>query len=306
VNNNGWAPRRHVRDHLKAIHPAELSKLTDAQLEKNDLFVCRESKDELFVSLTTVNNPVRKNHNPTRSLNNLQLVEQFIIRDLEGSYDSEWQDGLVFLSDLNPQPPTFRQPPLTTKLRWRLKQSVTSTFLSVVKASNETLKPPEHPHHIDGELYDSWPILQLQILFEQLILFPINTPSDNPQSSKALNATIHERLRKFKQGKIRELYEESRQVRSKTPKQQAKSPVKVQRAAQVAADLDNFKSANARVTKHAPVALINESNIHVLHNLHPPSLERRCIKPRVSTHGADERGANLLPQPKTSSMYYRT
>jgi hypothetical protein len=50
--------------------------------------------------------------------------------------------------------------------------------------------------------------------------------SDNNKQSKAMNATIHERLRKFKQGKLCELYEESRQITSKTPKQQAASPVK--------------------------------------------------------------------------------
>lgn len=194
----------------------------DAQLEENDLFVCRECKDQLFVTITALNNHVRKHHNPTRTLNNLQLVEQFIFRDLEGSYNSEWQDGLSFLATLDLQPPTFRQP-LTTKLRWRLEQSVTSTFLSVVlvQASNEALKPPEHLSHINGECYDAWPILQLQMLFEQLVLFPVNTSTDNPKSPKALNSTIHERLQKFKQGKIRELYEESRLVKSKTPKQQA-------------------------------------------------------------------------------------
>jgi hypothetical protein len=34
-------------------------------------------------------------------------------------------------------------------------------------------------------------------------------------------------------------------------------------------DVDNLKSANARVTKHAPVALINQDNIHLLEKLHP-------------------------------------
>ncbi|KAL7504464.1 hypothetical protein ACHAXN_002357, partial [Cyclotella atomus] len=87
----------------------------------------------------------------------------------------------------------------------------------------------------------------------------------------------------------RDLYEESRQITSKTPKQQAEAPVKVQRSAQLAADLDNFKSANARVTKHAPVALINESNLHVLQNLHPPSLQRGCVKPRRNTRSGGTR-----------------
>jgi hypothetical protein len=74
----------------------------------------------------------------------LQLVKQFIFKDLAGSYDSDWNDGLAFLSELTPQPPTFRQP-LTTSIRWRLKQSVTETFLDEVEATNKSLKPPAHP-----------------------------------------------------------------------------------------------------------------------------------------------------------------
>ena len=62
--------------------------------------------------------------------------------------------------------------------------------------------------------------------------------------------------------KVDALVEESRSLDSKIEKL----------TAQAAADVDNFKSANARVTKHAPVALINQDNIHVLEKLHPPSL----------------------------------
>lgn len=115
-------------------------------------------------------------------------------------------------------------------------------------------------------------ILQLQILFEQLVLFPVN--ESQMKNDRGLNSTIHECLQKFKRGKIRELYEEAHQVTSKTPRQQVESPVQVQRSAQIAADLDNFKSANARITKHAPVALINNQNLHVIHTL----LQQGCVK----------------------------
>lgn len=108
------------------------------------------------------------------------------------------------------------------------------------------MKPPKHPTHIDGETYDPWPILQPQILFEQLVLFPIAKASENNTANKGFNATIHERLRKLKQGKIRELYKESRQVKSKTPKQKAIPPVNVQRAAQVAADLEPVKHSSEK------------------------------------------------------------
>jgi hypothetical protein len=89
--------------------------------------------------------------------------------------------------------------------------------------------------------------------------------------------------------KLRELYNESRSIVSKSPREQTNQPVDIQRAAQLAADLDNFKTANARVTKHAPVALINDSNIHVLQNLHPPSLLRGCIKATKSTRSGGTR-----------------
>jgi hypothetical protein len=55
------------------------------------------------------------------------------------------------------------------------------------------------------------------------------------------------------------------------------------------ADLDNFKSAKAQVTKHAPVALINQENLHVLQGLHPPSLQRGCIKARTTTRSGGTR-----------------
>ncbi|KAL7502262.1 hypothetical protein ACHAXN_000775, partial [Cyclotella atomus] len=119
----------------------------------------------------------------------------------------------------------------------------------------------------------------------------------------SINQVIHDLLRRFKQGKLRELYHESEAVVSKTPKQQHEHPVDIQRSAQLVADLDNFKSANARITKHAPVALINKSNIHVLENLHPPSLNRGCNKPRVSTRtGGTRQNIQITPKDIISTL----
>lgn len=115
---------------------------------------------------------------------------------------------------------------------------------------------------------------------------PIKEPDNNKKKNKSINQVIHSRLRRFKQGKLRELFEASEAVISKTPKQQHENQVDVQLSAQLAADLDNFKSANAGITKHAPVALINDSNIQVFQNIHPPSLNRGCNKPRISTRNS--------------------
>jgi hypothetical protein len=175
----------------------------------------------------------------------------------------------------------------------------------VVEISNEALKPTTHPAFRNRQAFDRWPVLQLQILFEQLVLFPVTGPERD--DDKGLNTIIHQRLiRKFKQGKIRELYDKAHQVVSKTPKQQVESPVQIQRSAQLAADLDNFKSANARITKHAPVALINESNLHVLRKLHPPSLQRGCTKADPSSSstrsGGTRRKFKITPKQVLKSL----
>lgn len=182
---------------MQESHKTELASLTDAELESNSLYVCRECDDKLYVSLTQLNNHVRNNHFESRTLNNLQLVEQALFSDLEGNYTSHWEDGLAFLSNLEQQPPPFRQP-LTTKIRWRLEQHVSETFLSVVELNNEALKPADHHPYRNRKEYDPWPLLQLQILFEQLVLAP--TPPSNNGNGKGLNSIIHDRLRRFKQG----------------------------------------------------------------------------------------------------------
>jgi hypothetical protein len=73
---------------LQESHAAEPASLTDAELESNSLFVCRECDDKLYVSLTALNNHVQNNHFKSRTLNNLQLVEQALFSDLEGNYTS--------------------------------------------------------------------------------------------------------------------------------------------------------------------------------------------------------------------------
>jgi hypothetical protein len=305
--SQGWHSSRFVQDHLQEAHKDKLATLTDAQLEKNELFVCRECDEKIFVSLTALNNHVRRNHCQSRSLTNLELVEQHIFKDLQGSYDSFWQDGLAFLKSLPLEPPPFRQC-LTSKIRFRLEQTVCNTFLSTIEVANESLKPLPHHNLINKADYDPWPFIQLPILFEQLVLIPIPKSSNHKHQHSSLNSTIHDRIRRFKQGKLCKLYEESRQIQSKTPREQANNPVEVQKAAQLAADLDNFKSANARVTKHAPVALINDTNIHVLRNLHPPSLCRGCVKPTKSTRsGGTKRKVTFTPKHilKTLSHLHR-
>jgi hypothetical protein len=110
------------------------------------------------------------------TLNNLRLVEQALFRDLEGNYTSHCRDGLLFLQQLQHEPPPFRQP-LTTKIH------ISETFLKVVELNNEALKPIQRHSSHQHNNFDTWPLLQLQILFEQLVLFPINPTTSNPKKA---------------------------------------------------------------------------------------------------------------------------
>ena len=88
---------------------------------------------------------------------------------------------------------------------------------------------------------------------------------------------MNRRLRLFRSGQIKQLYEESNCITSKTPGDYAANPVSKQRSAQIAADNDNFKSANARLTKDTPVEPIDDNNINILFGLHPKSYALRLV-----------------------------
>ena len=207
------------------------------------------------MSLSALNTHVRNNHTESRVLNNLQLVENFLFSTLGEGYTSDWTDGLAFLRTLDLEPPTFRQP-LTTKIKYRLEETICDTFALVIETCNEALKAPRNPKYVAKCDYDPWEILQLAFLFERLVLFPLQ-PSDQSNKSntrRTLNTVIHERLRKFKQGKIRELYEEAAKIKSKTPNEQSANPPSISKAAQAAADVttSNQLTPASRNTHQSP------------------------------------------------------
>jgi hypothetical protein len=241
------------------------------------------------VKESELNNHVKRMHIQSRNNTNLDIVHDSIYDPDCGT--SHWSDALAFLETLPLDPPPFRQT-LISKISHRLEQRVTETFCEVINATNEALKPAQYNKHKDSKAFDPYPVLLLQIHFERLVLFPIVQPeaatnSDHanigPKRSKtaeltSVSQTIHERLRLFKQGQIHELYQQSLQVISKTPKQYADSPPQTHKSAQLAANLNNYKSAIARLIQNLPVAKINESKLDILRRLHPKSLGLGCFK----------------------------
>ena len=73
-------------------------------------------------------------------------------------------------------------------------------------------------------------------------------------------------------GKLKNCFKRPGRTKSKSSRDQATHPPDVSRAAQIALDNNNYSTANARLTSNLPVALINELNIQICRDLHPPSL----------------------------------
>ena len=282
-----------MRDHLRSSHKHELGLLSDADLETQNIFLCRECDGDVFSRACDLTAHVKKKHYEYRNQTNLEIVHHCIYDEACG--DSHWNDALTFLSDISWDAPPYRST-MITKINHRLESNIIDTFHSVTHATTEACKPAKHHKHNSKQDFDADPVMALQILFERLVLFPLppsatttGTNKHNKARHASVNRTIHERLRLFKQGRIRELYNESNAVVSKSPSEMAAKPDKVQKTAQLAIDLDNVKSGNVRLTKSAPVAIIDEARLKALQDLHPPSLNRGVNKARRSSRFSHDR-----------------
>ena len=267
--------------------------MSDADLDAQKIYLCRECDGDVFSRECDLNAHVKKKHYEYRNQTNLEIVHHCIYDKACGQ--SHWQDALTFLNDFQWDAPPYRST-MISKINHRLEANIIDTFHTVTHASTEACK--EVKHHKDNSKtdYDADPIIALQVLFERLVLFPL-PPSESPNRTNkhngarhaSVNRTIHERLRLFKQGRIRELYQESNAVVSKSPRDMATNADKLQKNAQLAIDLDNVKSANLRLTKTAPVAIIDDARLKALQALHPPSLQRGVTKSRRSTRFSHNR-----------------
>ena len=282
--------------------------MTDADLESQQIYLCRECDGDVFSRQCDLNAHVKKHHYEYRNRTNLEIVTECIYDENCGP--SHWPDALNFLENFTWDAPPYRAT-MITKINHRLETNIVETFHNVTHASVEACKPVQHHKSLTKKDFNADHILALQVLFERLVLFPI--PTSNPSSHggnlsnkkhkqqiasvNSVNRTINERLRLFKQGRIRELYEEGNNVVSKSPQEMAHNPERLQKNAQHAIDLDNVKSANVRLTKDAPVAIIDDSRFRILQKLHPPSLKRGVQKLRRSSrYSHDQRRINFTPE----------
>ncbi|KAL7526297.1 hypothetical protein ACHAXR_004116, partial [Thalassiosira sp. AJA248-18] len=215
----------------------------------------------------------RRPKSKTRSKSNLSIVTEHLYTQKSTSESNQWDSGLNWLSTVyQPQPPPFRQS-LLLHLKHKLLDTVVDAYRDLITATVEASNPSTNPNDAHSPPYDSTPLWLLCILFEQLILAPRAPQSGPAQSAESTTQCIYRRLRWLRAGRIADLYSESRKVVSKPPSSLQSSAEQneafIEKSAQLAADNDNFGTANDRLTKATPVAIINDANIHALHALHP-------------------------------------
>ena len=191
-----------------------------------------------------------------RSNNNLQLVTS-IYRHAE---PRAWQSTLQWLETLEPSIPPHRTS-LWRKLDYEAKKPY---FAALHHVHDLILKstPSYNNNAAPSWQASSLPFWKLLLIFDILILHP-----KDAQSRNSPNDVVKHRLRLFRAGGIQELCEKA-QARTPTPAQ-AKTQTRAE-AAQMAADVDNYHTAYARLTSSMPVASITPDVKQLCQKLYPP------------------------------------
>ena len=215
-------------------------------------------------------------------MSNLDLATNLIFKATTNSEANQWEAGLTWLQQIyEPSPPSFRQS-LLLNLKHKSLDAVVDTFRDLITATVEASKPPSSSKDKSNRHFKSDPFWLLTTIFEQLILSPRPPKHELPPGSESTTQCIYRRLRWFRAGRISELYEESRKVKSKPPsslRSSSNDSSYREKNAQLAADQDNFGTCNARLTKDTPVALVNDDNIGALYDLHPPEVYPPSVAP---------------------------
>ena len=236
-------------------------------------------------------------HVQKRSVTNKDIVTKHLFSEVSTIHRNHWDEGLSFLSTTTFSQATFRQT-LITHIKDRLEQNVLRAYYDVLTCCVEAHKSASNAKLSKSADFDPTPsIWILPFVFERLVLAPNPNKNPDPTKGETINQLVNERIRLFHSGQIQLLYEESNAIKSRTPAEQAAKPVTKLNSAQIAADLDNFKSANARATKETPVALIDDDNIQTCYNLHTKSLNLGLYRPRRSTRTAlnNRKGVIIYP-----------
>ena len=179
-----------------------------------------------------------------------------------------------------PNPPNFRSG-LHQYTNPQNKQDFMAIQAALIKATLTSSKPFTTASHEPSWNTSSVPLWWLLVHFEMLILAP-KLPDDN--SATSINIRITTLLKLFHMGQIKTLWEEAMSIASRK-KSTAHPPTgrNDDRAVQHAADHDNWRTENARLSKTQMLAPISADNFGSVCNLYSKKYDLPPPKPSFSS-----------------------
>ena len=153
-------------------------------------------------------------HVQCRCTSQLQIVTNKLYEKVKHVQKKHWREGLAYLTHHFVPQADFRST-LITRISFRLEAEILHTFHGVLECCVEASKQPTHNLTADADSTATW---LLAATFERLVLAP------DHDTKRSINRVVHERMRCFRSGQTEKLFQETRMIKSKSPRDQAAYP----------------------------------------------------------------------------------
>ena len=269
--------------HLKGDTHAYSRHLIDHSLcNKINIYRCTHSdcstnNNTFFQSLRTYEEHNKNFHPltciPTQSQttqNNMALFDSLFEGPGSTNLTNNWNHGCMYISNnYHQDPPHFRS-------TWRrfISGNNKKRFNYLLSSIIANITKTNDPH-------DSATFWWLLFNFERLILAP--TPIQD-RTLTSIKHTLTQRLLDFRCGNIQALMEQTT-FNNNTPRHCLPTDqLAGNKAAQIAADNDNYRTAITRTTTFNKIATITHTNLNTVHKLYPPPCTRDTQDRSTTTH----------------------
>lgn len=261
---------RHLQgdSHKHSLHLLDHSVCHNINLFTCSHHNCSQHPGHFFTSKraldthTTTHHPVLFTHHPSTPTTTFT----HIIFDSHASTHliDNWTNGINFiLTHYNHEPPHFRSTWLD-----KLKRNNKKRFQILHAKIIETII---HSHSANASAPFWWLLFHLELL----ILCPTDIHN---RDNMSIGGIIHQRLDDLQSGNIEALFNDAFKIRSRNT-QHAPPHNNGNRAAQIAADSDNYRTAIARLNSTNPIATITRKNISTVKALYSPPVPHRDFNP---------------------------
>ncbi len=263
--------RQHTHTHLR--HLIDHSLCNKINIYRCTHYDCATNKSNFFHSQRALSDHNKEFHPITclpidmeTSTPSQTIVNSFFDGPGSSNLENNWNQGYSYIfNNYQQEPPNFRS-------NWRrfLSGNNKKRFNFLLKTIITTIV--ENTHTDAAEIL--WWLL---FNFERLILAP--TPTQD-RSHSSIKHTITQCLLDFRCGNIQSLLEHTifnnNTSRDSLPNNNRGN----NKAAQIAADSDNYRTAVTRATAFNKIATITHRNLHTVKKLHPPP----CIPDDTNSH----------------------